>query len=187
LLAYVFWHWRRTEVERASYVERLIAFHEALRRTAPPGFRASAAFRAGRAPWVAGDESFEDWYVTAGSASLDPLNDASVSGECRAPHDQAARAAAGGTAGLYRLRLGSGGVSAAREGWWLSKPAGVTYPDFYARLEPLAQRPGCGLWGRQMTLGPTPEFCLMSPEPVALPEGFEAMVRPLELLWPNAA
>jgi hypothetical protein len=185
VLAYVFWHWRRAEVESASYVERLIAFHEALRRAAPPGFQASATFRAGRAPWVSSDESFEDWYVTSGSASLDPLNDASVSGECRAPHDAAARAAAGGTAGLYRLRLGSAHVAGAREGRWLAKPAGMSYQDFYARLEPLAKRPGHGLWGRQMTLGPTPEFCLMGPEPTALPEGFDALARPLDPLWPK--
>jgi len=187
LLAYVFWHWRRPDVGAASYVERLIAFHEALRRSAPTGFRASATFRAGGAPWVESDESYEDWYVTDGSAALDALNDASVSGNCQAPHDAAARAAAGGTAGLYRLRLGSGDVARAREGRWLAKPPGMTYRDFYARLEPLVESADFGLWGRQMTLGPTPEFCLMSPESAALPKALPVLVRPLEPLWPKGS
>jgi hypothetical protein len=185
LLAYVFWHWRRPEVDRASYVERLIAFHEALGRASPSGFLASVLFRGGPAPWVTGGESFEDWYLTEGSAALDPLNDGSISGGCRLPHDQAARSAAGGTAGLYRLRLGSGDVAAARTARWLSKPSGTSYGEFQGRLGPWAERPGCSLWGRQMTLGPTPEFCLLSPDDPGLPGGLVALARSLEILWPR--
>ena len=161
-------------MESASYVERLIAFHEALRHAAPPGFRASATFRAGRAPWVSSDESFEDWYVTDGSASLDPLNDASVSGN--AAPARCRRALRGRWhGGLYRLRLGSADVARAG-GRWFAKPAGMTYPDFYASLDPLAGRLARSV-GASDDLGPTPEFCLMSPEPTALPEGLDA--------WPD--
>jgi hypothetical protein len=184
MLAYVFWHWRRPDVDGASYAGRLAAFHEALRRSAPPGFGGSSTFRAGRAPWVATDESYEDWYLTDGSAALDPLNDASVSGICREPHDAAARSAAGGTAGLYRLRFGSAEVASARVAYWFSKPAGTSYVDLYARLAPLTGSPRCGLWGRQMTLGPTPEFCLMCPEEADLAGELLVFERRLEQLWP---
>src|SRR5206468_8129677 len=107
MLAYVFWHWRRAEVDAATYVGRLAAFHEALRRSAPEGFEFSAAFRAGAAPWVPADESYEDWYVAHGSYALDPLNDGAVTGDCKAPHDASARSAAGGRS--EERRVGKGG------------------------------------------------------------------------------
>ena len=185
MLAYVFWHWRRPEVDPAAYAERLAAFHDMLARNAPQGFLGSAAFRSGAAPWVPGEESYEDWYLTDGSAALDPLNDAAISGARKAPHDAAAAAARGGIAGLYRLRLGSGEVAAARHARWISKPEGMSYEVFHAALEPLAARPNSGLWGRQMTLGPTPEFCWLSPGAADLPETLQGLARPLERVWPR--
>ena len=184
MLAYVFWHWRQPEVDRASYAGRLAAFHEALRRSAPEGFVASCAFRAGAAPWLPGDESYEDWYVSEGSYALDALNDGAVSGDCQIPHEAAARSAAGGIAGLYRLRQGKDAVRDAAWSWWFSKPAGMSYAQLHDRLEPFARMPGAGLWGRQMTLGPTPEFCLLAASKPELPP-WEGLERPLERIWPT--
>ncbi|TMQ67473.1 MAG: hypothetical protein E6K80_15220 [Candidatus Eisenbacteria bacterium] len=185
MLAYVFWHWRRPDVDPASYAGRLAAFHQALRRAAPEGFVSSTVFRAGSAPWVAAEESYEDWYLTHGSYALDPLNDGVVAGDCGAPHDDVARDALGGTGGLYRLRIGHEEIREATWANWFHKPAGMSYARLFEEMEPLATAPGASLWGRQMTLGPTPEFCLLSPAPLALQSGYDGLQRPLERLWPT--
>jgi len=116
------------------------------------------------------------------SAAMDRLNDAAVSGPCEEPHNRVAREAAGGTAGLYRLRAGTGILNEARFAVWLSKPEGVAYREFYEALSALTSEPGVALWGRQMTLGPTTEFCLHSLKPVQLPAGFSGRQLPLNLL-----
>jgi hypothetical protein len=187
MLAYVFWHWRRPEVDASTYVQRLAAFQEALRRAAPEGFVASAVFRGGAVPWTPAAETYEDWYVTHGSYGLDPLNDGAVSGDCQIPHEAAARSATGGTAGLYRLRVGSDDLRRASWSLWFAKPPGMPYERLYAVFEPLASAPGVGLWGRQMTLGPAPEFCLMAPALVSLPTEIAGLERPLDRLWPTTA
>ena len=58
---------------------------------------------------------------------------------------------------------------------WLNKPAGVSYKDFYTALQPVTSRPGVALWGRQMTLGPTTEFCIHSPTFIELPPGYNGL------------
>ncbi|HKG79150.1 MAG TPA: hypothetical protein VKA78_07020, partial [Pyrinomonadaceae bacterium] len=72
--------------------------------------------------------------------------------------------------GLYRLRTGQENLAEARFAVWLSKPSGVSYNDFYAALQPLTSQHGVALWGRQMTLGPTTEFCLHSSTEIELPQ-----------------
>jgi hypothetical protein len=109
---------------------------------------------------------------------MDPLNDAAVSGVCEEPHNRVAREAADGTAGLYRLRAGAGDLSQAKFATWLSKPDGVSYKDFYAGLEP-----GVTLWGRQMVLGPTTEFCIHSPTPVQLSASIRVIRVQLHQEW----
>jgi hypothetical protein len=74
--------------------------------------------------------------------------------------------AGSGTAGLYGLRLGK--ATAPAMAFWLSKPGGMSYAAFEASLKPLVDT-GCTLWGRRMTLGPTPEFCLHAPAKCELP------------------
>jgi hypothetical protein len=183
VLAYVFWHWRRPEVEPAAYARLLAAFHQALGAHPPPGFIGSVAFRGADVAWSPARETYEDWYLTDGSRALDPLNEGAVSGACRAPHDDAARAAQGGLAGLYRLRRGSGDLAGAGWSSWFSKPGRLPYAALDRALDPLAGRPGIGLWARQMALGPAPEFCLMAPAPVELPAGIPGFGRALERLW----
>ncbi|HYK21171.1 MAG TPA: hypothetical protein VEV42_10580 [Pyrinomonadaceae bacterium] len=167
MLAYVFWHWPRPDIDGASYEEHLIDFYQTLAANKPRGFRDSVTFRIRGAGWLkTNGEAYEEWYQLDDSAALDLLNEAAVSGACEEPHNRAAREAADGVGGLYRLRAGNEDLAQARFATWLSKPSGVSYKDFYAGLESLTSQPGVALWGRQMTLGPTTEFCLHTPTPI---------------------
>jgi len=171
MLAYVFWHWPQRGVEQDTYVDHLRAFHETLASNKPPGFQRSAVFRIPDASWLntTGD-AYEEWYLLDDSAAMDRLNEAAVSGACEEPHNRVAREAADGVGGLYRLRTGQENLAQSRFAVWLSKPAGVSYNDFYAALQPLTSQQGVALWGRQMTLGPTTEFCLHSSTELELPQ-----------------
>ncbi len=179
MLAYVFWHWPQSQVDVPEYEARQRDFHKVLRDHPPPGFRGSAVFRVSSLPWIQAERGYEDWYLVEGSVALDPLNDAAVAPACRAAHDAAARLAAGGTAGLYRLRAGKAALDQVKFCCWFGKPAGMLYNDFFKLLENITSQPGVALWGRQMALGPTPEFCLQSPAPLALPSALQ--VRQMQL------
>ena len=185
MLSYIFWHWPKEGVVRSAYESDLADFHRALSKVKPEGFQHSVVFRVRGASWLPqGSPAYEDWYLLEGSCALDALNTAAVTGDCQEPHDRVARVAAGGTAGLYRLRAGEPQVAGARFASWFAKPAGVHYADFYAQLRPWSERAGVSLWGRQMTLGPTAEFCLCSPQQLELPANLGALSRRLECLWP---
>jgi hypothetical protein len=184
MLAYVFWHWRRPDIPAATYEALQRRFHAALGASPPPGFLGSRSLALTGAPWAAaGGEAYEDWYLVEGSAALDPLNVAAVSASRQAPHDAAAAAAGGGTAGLYLLRSGSAG-EVPRTATWFAKPAGLSYPALYALLEPLVRAEDGALWGRQMVLGPTPEFCLHTSGSVALPAPLLAVPLHFRTVWP---
>jgi hypothetical protein len=183
MLAYVFWHWPRPEIERGQYLDHLVEFHRTLAANKPPGFQRSVVFGISGASWLnTAGEVFEEWYLLDDSAALDPLNDGAVSDACEAPHNRVAREAADGTGGLYRLRAGEEDLTAVKFATWLSKPAGVTYKDFYAGLESLTSQPGVALWGRQMTLGPTTEFCIHSRSQIQLPSTYEVLTLTISLI-----
>ena len=185
LLAYVFWHWRRSGVPGPSYVELQRRFHAALAETPPAGFLRSHSAAIRGVSWAAaGADAYEDWYLVEGTAALDPLNEAAVTASRQPAHDAAAAAAEGGTAGLYRLRRGSGDA-VHRTAAWFAKPDGMSYGELYAVLEPLLLDSDGALWGRQMTLGPTPEFCLHTPGPVVLPAPLLAQVVARSPIWPQ--
>jgi len=184
MLAYVFWHWPMAGFER-EYEERLIPFQHALQQAVPGGFRSSAVFRIPSVPWTASRVGgYEDWYILDGSAALDALNDAAVSARCRTVHDTAAAAAGGGTAGLYKLRLGTGDLNTMRHATWFAKPRGISYEALYGRIKQLVSESDCLLWGRQMVLGPKPEFCLHTAARVELPTEFEEIPVELARIWP---
>lgn len=184
MLAYLFWHRPRDDAGDEAYERSLTGFHEALAADPPEGFRDSATFRIGGAPWVdPGPRAYEDWYLLDGSFALDPLNEAAVSGRRRRPHDEAARAAAGGDGGLYRLRSGEPGVAEFRFAAWLTKPPGTDYRDFLSVLEPFAEGPRRSLWQRHMVLGPAPEFCLLAAEPLRLPISLEPVNVYRDKVW----
>ena len=184
MLAYVFWHWPQPQIARSEYLHDLSGFHRTLAANKPPGFRHSVVFSIRGANWLnTTGEVFEEWYLLDDSAAMDRLNDAAVSGVCEEPHNKVARTAADGTGGLYRFRAGYQQLPRAKYATWLSKPNGVSYEDFYDALQPLTSQSGIGLWGRQMTLGPTTEFCIHSPTPIQLPGNYNGQTIPLESIW----
>lgn len=180
MLAYVFWHWPQASVDRETYEAHTLAFHRVLAANKPPGFQESVVFRIEDANWLKTREpAYEEWYLLDNSAAMDRLNDAAVSGACEEPHNIVAREAAGGVGGLYRLRAGQEVLREAKFAVWLSKPDGVSYREFYDTLDQLTSEPNVALWGRQMTLGPTTEFCLHSQTPIQLPPGHTGRQLPL--------
>jgi len=179
MLAYVFWHWPATGIAPAEYERMQRAFHLALAEAGVAGFRGSTSFRLdGQAPWLGGSPAYADWYLVDGSAVLDPLNEAAVSGMRRGSHDVLAHAMGAGS--LLHLSDTAADVAGARWATWLSKPTGMPYDPFYQRLAPVRGRDGVSLWRRQMVLGPTPEFCLLSHELLELPPGFVALALRLD-------
>ena len=184
MLAYAFWHWRRPEVSALEYEARQRAFQSALFQHPPEGFLDGTTVRQTGAPWAAdGGESYEDWYQVRGFEDLDRLNEAAVTAARRLPHDEVARLVAGGTAGLYRLSRGTP-LSAAKIATWFTKPSGRDYRGFLDQLAPLVSESGGALWMRQMVLGPTPEFCLHSRNPVVLPGECSPVDCQRSAVWP---
>ncbi len=187
MLAYVFWHWKQPDVTAEEYESRQCAFHKALSSAPPPGFLHSFCLALTGAPWAFdGGQAYEDWYFLDNYAALGKLNEAAVSGGRAGAHDAAAAVAAGGSGGLYGLRLGS--VSAIpRYAHWFSKPNNVEYQRLFAELAPIVKRARGRLWMRQMVLGPAREFCLHAAETVTLPAAFGTLVLPLRPVWPELA
>ena len=184
MLAYVFWHWPRPGVAAESYQSLQRAFHQALNDAPPAGLSGSATYAISGAPWAAaGAAAYEDWYHVRSSADLDLLEDAAISASRQVPHDNVAAAAAGGTAGLYKLRAGDGPI-AARHAWWFAKPDGMRYPELFAAFAPLTAGGRGALWCRQMVLGPASEFCLHTLEPVKLPAAISARHVELRQVFP---
>ncbi len=184
MLACVFWHWRRPEIERNVYEQSLLRFHQMLAEHKPEGFLRSFAFRVVYASWLpTKSEAYEDWYLVESSAVLDRLEQAAVSGPRQSAHDQAASGALGGTAGLYRLRAGTESLNDARNAYWLAKPTGMNYTGFYNLLAPWMKQSNSALWGRQMALGPASEFCLHAEMNLELAANLNAVHLPLEKIW----
>jgi hypothetical protein len=59
----------------------------------------------------------------------------------------------------------------------------MSYPALFEALAPVVEAAPAALWMRQMTLGPTPEFCLHSAGPVELPPGFAGRTLTLTPVW----
>lgn len=103
--AYVFWHQPRPGSDLLDYELALRDFHEALRCASESveGFIESSAHRLDGASWLPGGVAYEDWYLIASAAALDPLDRAAISVRARAAHDRVAAMAGGGVGGLYRI------------------------------------------------------------------------------------
>jgi hypothetical protein len=187
MLAYVFWHWPKSNANLKDYIQKLTAFHASLAKHAPEGFSHSVVVQLTKPPWLKAESvAFEDWYLIEDSAVLDQLNFTAVSGHNELPHNQVAFAAAGGTAGLYRLKQGDiRSLMSANQATWFSKAPTVTYEHLYSELNPLCSRLGVGLWCRQMTLGPTTEFCLRCDGEVSLPSAVATDIYslPVKTIW----
>ncbi len=186
MLGYVFWHAPQPGVEPTEYERLVTAFHEVLATEELPDFRYSATFRIGSVPWLQAEGAvYEDWYLVEHSGVLDAPNEAAVTAHRKAPHDRAAAVAGSGAGGLYRLRLGQPNPCDTRVGLWVSKLPAQTYAEFYAGMEPIVKETGAALWGRQMVLGPAPEFCLHAATDVELPRFTSRRVL-MELVWCGA-
>ncbi len=179
MLAYVFWHWPTPAADPERYAEAVVAFHESLAASPPAGFRGSRVHEVAAAPWVPVARAWEDWYLVDDFAALGALNEAAVSGARRGPHDAAAVLAAGGQGGVYRLLTALREPTAPRT-TWCSKPAGVAYPDYLARLPPGE------IWQRQLVHGPAPEFCVVGADAAATLGGVALATRVVYLSAGNA-
>jgi hypothetical protein len=187
LLAYVFWHWRQPSAERTAYESAQQEFQRALTASPSAGFVRSFSHALAGAPWAnQGGEAYEDWYLVHNAAALDPLEEAAVTAGRKSAHDLAASLAANGTGGLYQLKLGSP-PSAPRSAQWFSKPAGVSYGQLFAAVEPALAPVGGSLWMRKMTLGPATEFCVLAREPAMLAPNLQGLAFQLRPVWDGAA
>jgi hypothetical protein len=167
MLAYVFSHRPADGVDIADYEGALKRFHATLAASPPAGFLGSSTFRVG--------DRYSDWYLVDSSAALDVLNDAAVSGARTQAHDAAAHMAVDFAGKLYGLSAGEPLLDPGYE-IRFSKPAGMGYADLYERIKKYTIGPGASLWRRMMVLGPPPEFCLIAPTEVELPQEFRPEV-----------
>ena len=185
-LAYAFWHWKRESVPQAEYETAQCGFQQALAADPPAGLLGATTTRLSGAPWIGSGAGYEDWYLVADMAALDQLNEAAVTGSREVPHAAVARLAAGGTAGLYGVFAGSP-LAQPRLAYWFAKPPGLSYGQLRELLTPAFVAGHSVLWSRRMTLGPTPEFCLQSAEPMSLPSVLGLLSFELAPVWPPAA
>jgi hypothetical protein len=187
VLAYVFWHWRHPSADRAEYESAQQAFQRALSASPSEGFVRSFSHAIAGAPWAnAGGEAYEDWYLVRDSAALDPLDVAAVTAGRKSAHDAAASMAANGTAGLFQLKVGTA-PTAPRSAQWFAKPSGLSYPQLFAAIEPALRPVGGSLWMRRMTLGPSPEFCVLAEEAATLAPAFQMFAFQLRPVWGGTA
>ena len=187
MLAYVFWHRRKPEVQQQDYESAISSFQESLRIPSLPGFGGSIVARLGEAPWF-NDKSpggYEDWYLLDDSGIMDKLNEFAVNDARKKPHDDLAHMATDFRGGLYQLRMGSTSALFGNYATWISKPAGAQYESFYDGMAEFVARDDRSLWRRQMTLGPTPEFCIISERKLDLPSIFNPIVVQREIVWRN--
>jgi hypothetical protein len=186
VLAYVFWHWRHSSADRAEYESAQQAFQRSLSASPSAGFIRSFSHAIAGAPWAnGGGEAYEDWYLVRDSAALDPLDVAAVTAGRKGPHDAAAAMAANGTAGLFQLKVGTP-PTAPQSAQWFAKPSGLSHPQVFAAIEPALRPVGGSLWMRRMTLGPSPEFCVLGREPAALAPQFQMFAFQLRPVWSGA-
>ena len=157
-LAYLFWHWPASGIDRAPYEDALRGFHAALGRAGSVSFRIAA----GAPPFPgAGEPLYLDWYPVIDWADLGLLNAVAVSGARRAPHDTVAAMAGGGHGEVRAWVRGTAPPHEASTAQWSAKPAGTSYEDHLASLDG-ALEPRDALWQRQMVLGVAPELCVLS-------------------------
>jgi hypothetical protein len=150
MLAYLFWHQPRRNVDASDYEEAQRYFHANLEVV-------SACFRVSELPFVE-EPGYEDWYLVDDWAGLGELNHAAVDSIRGRHHDRAAEMSSAGWGGVYELQRGPAQIPAGTG--WFEKPRGVDSEEFLASL------PQEAVWRRQMVLGPAPEFCAATPPSV---------------------
>lgn len=174
MLAYVFWHVPKSTAVQSEYEARLKAFHQALRIQPPKGLITSISAHLLSIPWLDDDAGYEDWYILTDSAALDVLEKQSVTGPLEQSHHAIASQAAKGVAGLYKPIDDDITAFSSATSVWFSKPEGVSYASLFSRLKKIEPNIPSFLWQRKLTLGPTPEFCLLGKGPDLLPYGWSS-------------
>ncbi|MBL8230611.1 MAG: hypothetical protein JNL98_19120 [Bryobacterales bacterium] len=180
MIAYIFWHVPRAGVDDAIYTARLARFQEELEQAGPnvTGLSAEpASFRLDDVAWIAAGRSvYLDLYVMDGTAQMEILNTAAVSGDCKLPHDAVAELYGKGAGSLYQIRAGAIPAN-PQHSYWFAKPSGMTYAELDQLLAPLLT--DAALLRRMMVLGPSPEFCILSSAAIVLPAAISHEDRPL--------
>jgi hypothetical protein len=172
-LAYVFWHWPRPEVPIDAYEAKIRSFLRSLNSAKPPGLIEGLSFRADALPWSPqGLNLYEDWYVVESFAALETLNEAAVGGDSRGPHDSIAKDYMKGAGAIFRTISGSLPLRESLQATWIEKPTGLSYQSYYDGLAKVVGSRRTDLWRRQMVLGPSPQFCVHSEEPLEVPGDF---------------
>jgi len=167
MLAYLFWHQPAADHTVESYEQALVGFHRRMRDAAVPGLLASGTARVGGLPWMHG-EGYEDWYAVDDYSALGVLNDAAVDAAHVEAHDLVALAAEFGAGALYALERGAVDTPFSHC-VWLTKPIGVSYPEFREQLAIHAAGEAVTVWRRQMVLGPSPEYRVTTGRELAMP------------------
>jgi hypothetical protein len=163
MIGYVFWHQKIDSVTTGDYEKTLKEFHEKLAQAGIRGYLGSVSLKIEGAHWMGSKKSgYEDWYYMTDSGVIDILNHGSVSGKMMPIHNNAAGLATGMHAGLYQLKSSSARHKESPWCIWLSKPAGMSYDDFNSMISATVPANSIDYWRRQMVLGPTPEFCIIS-------------------------
>ncbi|ACP36524.1 conserved hypothetical protein [Sulfolobus islandicus L.S.2.15] len=180
MLAYVFWHQRARDFPANEYESSLLNFHDYFNKKAKiEGYLGSLVVKVDHVPWIEG-EVYEDWYFIETSKTLDLLNDIILeSNDIKAVHDSIAKIARNGKGGLYKLLNGEQLSPSYRFGYWISKPVGMRYEDFYTEIKPFSQN----LWRKQLAMGPLSEFCIFSNEYFKVPEKYFPVYQQRILLY----
>jgi hypothetical protein len=176
MLAYLFWHSASAATDPQVYLQRLRSFHQQLSQSSPAGLLASYTWHVGTVSWLQDANCYEDWYVLEDASYLDTLAEAAVSHRLRSVHDAIAGLATSGVAGLFKPACGDRAQAEGNLVSWFSKPVGTSYDDLYGYLEEQDPSLTGGLWQRFLTLGPTPEFCLVTTEDPHLPAEYAPIV-----------
>lgn len=195
MLAYVFWHRPGPVAGGAAYEKDLLRFHHSLRESPPSGFRGSRPFAPAAPPWPThrGDPVYEDWYLVDGWSALGILEEAAVAHGHASLHDAIARRAEWGAGAVYRLLEGRPELAQTRSCAWVTAVSGHSPPALADLLADGIDAARDSLWRRSLTLGPGPEYALLSARtsdrtpdrglsPGRLPDGWRAEIRAKEEL-----
>lgn len=165
MLAYVFWH--QTEYSEDEYINSLIDFHKYFNENIRvDGYLGSIVVKVNFVPWSEGS-AYEDWYLMESSKTLDLINDIVINDyKVKQLHDKVAKIARNGKGGLYKLINGSLDSPSYPYAYWISKPLGMSYDDFYKEINLK------NLWRKQLAMGPFSEFCIFSKDPIYIHSKF---------------
>ncbi len=84
-----------------------------------------------------------------------------------------------GKGGLYKLLRGELKTPSLKYAYWISKPLGLRYEDFYAEIDVFVKN----LWRKQLAVSPLSEFVVFSNEEMAIHQKFSPIKQKRELIY----